>query len=62
MVACFLVFRFDKVRHPTIATFIRSTLGIGIVFYPMYVFTIAIGAWRCHRLLEVQAIEDEFNS
>lgn len=45
-------FFYDRLKHPTITTFIRSTLGLGIPLYPFYALTIAIGAWRCRRLLD----------
>ena len=50
----FFTFLYDSVRYPTITTFVRSTLGLGIPLFPLYSLTIAIGAWRCQRLLESQ--------
>lgn len=47
----FLTLFFDPVRHPTIATFIRATLGVGIVLFPFFVISIAIGSVRCWYLL-----------
>lgn len=45
-------FLYDSLKHPTITTFIRSTLGLGIPLYPFYALTIAIGSWRCQNLLD----------
>ena len=47
----FFTFWYDPNQHPTIATFIRSTLGLGILLYPLYSVTILIGAWRCRQAL-----------
>lgn len=48
----FLTFFFQPLKHPTISTFIRSTLGLGIAFFPLFAVSIAIGSLRCRRLLD----------
>lgn len=48
----FLTFRYDPIRHPTIATFIRATLGIGVLLFPLFLPAVAIGSMRCSQLLE----------
>lgn len=50
----FFTFIYEPVRHPTITTFVRSTLGLGIPLYPIYAVTIMIGSWRCGRALDTQ--------
>ncbi len=47
----FLTFIYRPILHPTIATFIRATLGIGVIFFPVYIPILALGSIRCRRLL-----------
>ena len=47
----FFIFVYDPIKHPTISTFVRSTLGLGIALYPIYALTIFIGSFRCRRAL-----------
>jgi hypothetical protein len=47
----FLCVRYDPVRHPTIATFIRSTLGVGVLVVPLFIPILIIATLRCRRLL-----------
>ena len=42
---------FDSFRHPTVVTFVRSTMGFGIPLFPFFAMTILIGVCRCHLLL-----------
>lgn len=56
----FLCFFYEADRHPTVATFIRSTLGIGIVLAPLFLPVLAIGSLRCRRLL-FSAMEQRFD-
>jgi hypothetical protein len=51
----FFTFFYDPIRHPTVATFIRSTLGLGIALFPVFGISIAIGSIRCRGLLNTQA-------
>ena len=48
----YLTFFYDPIEHPTIATFIRTTLGIGIVVFPIFVPILAIAMIRCQSLLD----------
>ena len=48
----FFTFFYKPLKHPTVTTFIRSTLGLGIPLYPIFAITIFIGAWRCRNLLD----------
>ncbi|MEZ6092922.1 MAG: hypothetical protein R3C03_01605 [Pirellulaceae bacterium] len=43
---------YDPVEHPTIATFIRATLGIGIVFAPIFAPILIVGCYRCGKMLD----------
>jgi len=51
----FLCFWYDPISHPTIATFIRATLGIGLVLAPILIPVLLIGSFRCKRLLDAQS-------
>lgn len=51
----FLCFCYDPISHPTIATFIRSTLGIGLVLAPMLLPVLLVGSIRCKSLLDTQS-------
>lgn len=48
----FLSFIYDPVSHPTMATFIRATMGIGVLLFPLFIPALAIGSLRCRWLLE----------
>ena len=47
----FLTLIYDPIRHPTISTFIRATLGVGIILFPLFAISITIGSLRCWYLL-----------
>jgi hypothetical protein len=47
----FLLTSYRKEKHPTIATALEITFGIGIVLFPIYVPTLVIGSIRCRRFL-----------
>lgn len=51
----YFIVAYDSVQHPTITTFVRSTLGLGVPLYPFYIVTIVIGVVRCRHLLKSQA-------
>ena len=51
----FLCFRYDPIAHPTIATFIRSTLGIGLILTPVLLPVLLLGSFRCKQLLATQS-------
>jgi hypothetical protein len=48
----FLLTSYRKEKHPTIATFLELTYGIGIVMFPIYIPTLVIGSIRCRRFLK----------
>lgn len=48
----FLTFIYDPDSHPTIATFIRATLGIGVLLFPLFLPAVLIGSLRCRWLLD----------
>lgn len=47
----FLLTSYRQDKHPTIATFLELTFGIGIVFFPIYLPSIVVGTIRCRRFL-----------
>lgn len=47
----FLCFWYDPIDNPTISTYIRSTLGLGIILIPFFIPVLIIGGLRCRRLL-----------
>jgi len=62
---CFLVylcFFYDAELHPTIATFIRSTLGLGIPLFPFFIPVLIVGSIRCRRLLEDEIHRQQFDN
>lgn len=54
----YLHFFYDAELHPTVATFIRSTLGIGIILIPLFLPILLVGSARCRRLLDA-ALSDQ---
>lgn len=48
----FFNFRYDPIKHPTISTMIRSTLGFGIVLFPLFLPSVILGSMRCASMLE----------
>jgi hypothetical protein len=48
-VLVWLLFAYDSVSSPIVATLSRSTFGIGIVAFPLYLPLLFIGAMRCLR-------------
>lgn len=49
--AGFLLIIFRAERHPTIATFIQLSLGIGIALLPFYIPALLAGGIRCRTFL-----------
>ena len=47
----FHAFFYTSVQYPTVATFLRSTVGLGVLLLPLYLPVILLGAIRCRRLL-----------
>lgn len=51
----FLRFLYSSESHPTLATLIRSTFGIGLALFPIFLPVVAVGSVRCRRLLRSNA-------
>lgn len=47
----FLCLRYDPITHPTVSTYIRSTLGIGLLYIPITFPVLIMGSIRCKRTL-----------
>ncbi len=47
----FLSIRYDRFQHPTVATFLRCSLGVGILFFPAFLPALIIGSIRAKQLL-----------
>ncbi len=47
----YLTWFYDPIAHPTVATFFRATLGIGVVFVPLFIPALIIGSLRCRTML-----------
>ncbi len=47
----YLTFQYDPIEHPTVSTFIRTTLGIGIIVFPIFLPVLIIASWRCRTML-----------
>lgn len=58
---CFLVFRYSPDSHPTVATFIRATLGLGILLFPLFAPVIWIGSIRCQAMLDAEMLRQEMS-
>ena len=48
----FMTFFYRPVSYPTITTFIRATLGVGVLLFPIFVPALIVGSIRCKRLLD----------
>ena len=53
----FLLVRYNLIAHPTIATFVRVTIGFGVLLFPVYIPALMIGSMRCERLLAKTEIQ-----
>ncbi len=47
----YLSFIHNPRTHPTVATFVRSSLGIGVLLVPVLLPALIVGSMRCRRLL-----------
>jgi hypothetical protein len=54
----FMTFHYKPVSYPTIATFIRATLGVGVLLFPIFIPALIVGSIRCKRLLDNASIDD----
>ena len=48
----FILFRFNRLDHPAVATLLRCTLGFGIPLFPLFVPAVLVGSQRAKRLLD----------
>jgi len=53
----FMTFFYRPVSYPTIATFIRATLGVGVLLFPIFIPALIVGSIRCKRLLDNASID-----
>lgn len=58
----FLTLFYSSEKYPVVATFIHVTLGIGILFFPLYLPAIFIGSVRCKALLNDEIARQEFET
>lgn len=55
----YLCFFHDPELHPTVSTYIRSTLGFGILLFPVLFPVVIIGSVRCKQLLDSQEMASD---
>ena len=48
----FLAFRYDRLEHPAVATFLRCTLGLGVILCPIFIPALIIGSIRAQTILD----------
>lgn len=48
----FLVFRYDRMEHPTVATLLRCSMGLGVPLFPLFIPALLIGSMRAKALLD----------
>mgnify|MGYP006924559857 CR=1 FL=1 len=48
----FTAFIYRSDTHPTIATFLRATVGVGVLFFPIFLPALVVGSFRCRHLLD----------
>lgn len=48
----FLLTFYRREKHPTVATFLELTFGLGTVLFPIYIPSLVIGSLRCRRFLQ----------
>lgn len=55
----FLTFLYDRADHPTVATFLRCSMGLGIFLYPLFIPALIIGSMRVNTLLDEAILKME---
>jgi len=55
----FVCFRYNPITHPTVSTYIRATLGIGLLYIPITFPVLIIGSIRCKRILGLAADDQD---
>jgi len=48
----FTAFLYDPISHPTTSTFLRATVGFGVLVFPLFLPALIIGGFRCRQLLD----------
>jgi len=51
IVVVFVLLKFNRYDHPTLATLLRCSMGVGLLFFPLFLPAIIIGSGRAKRLL-----------
>jgi hypothetical protein len=47
----FLLFKYHRFDHPTTATLLRCSMGLGVLFFPLFLPAVIVGSGRAKRLL-----------
>lgn len=47
----FLLFKYNRFDHPTVATLLRCSMGLGVLFFPLFLPAVIVGSGRAKRLL-----------
>jgi hypothetical protein len=47
----FLLFKYNRFDHPTVATLLRCSMGLGVLFFPLFLPAVIIGSGRAKSLL-----------
>lgn len=57
----FLVFRYSRIDHPTVATLLRCSMGLGVLLFPLFIPALILGSMRGKALLDraTRTLEDE---
>lgn len=57
----FLVFRYSRLDHPTVATLLRCSMGLGVLLFPFFIPALMLGSMRGKALLDraARTLEDE---
>jgi glucan phosphoethanolaminetransferase (alkaline phosphatase superfamily) len=55
----FLAFFYDRADNPTVATFLRCSMGLGIFLYPLFIPALIIGSMRVNVLLDEAILKME---
>lgn len=53
----FMTFIYKPASHPAVATFIRATLGVGLLVFPIFIPALIVGSIRYKRLLANASID-----
>ena len=48
----FLTFGYSPERYPAVATYLRATAGVGLVFFPLFIPALIVGTIRANQILD----------